>query len=115
MVIGGAVLGILIYLSPNFFNREDQPAGPRIMTGGTSNVDLIMANRWRTLYRKEKGVEVDYVSTGSTEGLRRMADKSCAIAFTHAPMSAESRQQAPGGEVVHIPVVLCAVVPVYHL
>jgi phosphate transport system substrate-binding protein len=117
MVIGGAILGTLIYLSPNFFNQEQVPSGPRLVTGGTSNVDLIMANRWRNLYRKEKGVEVEYVSTGSTEGLRRMIDKTYVIAFTHAPMSEEVRQEAMarGGEVVHIPVVLCAVVPVYNV
>jgi phosphate ABC transporter phosphate-binding protein len=115
MLIGGAIVGTLIYYSPAFFTHEEAITGPRLAAGGTSNVDLIMANRWRVLYRKEKKVEIDYTSTGSTEGLKRMADKTYAIAFTHAPMSADARQHAPGGEVVHIPVVLCAVVPAYNV
>jgi phosphate transport system substrate-binding protein len=88
-----------------------------LKTGGTSIAFIIIENRWRVAYRKETGVELDYESTGSTTGLKRMIDKKYAIAFTHAPMSEEQRKKAraAGGEVVHIPVVLCAVVPVYNL
>jgi phosphate transport system substrate-binding protein len=115
IVISGAVLAVLIYLSPSFFIREESTTGSRLSTGGTSNVELIMANRWKHLFEKAKGIEVSYVSTGSTEGMKRMADKGYAIAFTHAPMTSEAQKAAPGGEVVHVPVVLCAVVPVYNV
>jgi phosphate transport system substrate-binding protein len=113
----GAVLGVLIYLSPSYFNREEKPDLPHLKTGGTSNVEMILANRWRTVYRKEKEVEVDYASTGSTKGIQQLIDKNVAIAFTHAPLSEETRQkaQAQGGAVLHIPVVLCAVVPAYKV
>jgi phosphate transport system substrate-binding protein len=116
-VLGGA-LGLLIYYSPAFFDQEDRsPAPARLKTGGTSVAFVIVQNRWRTAYRKETGIDVDYESTGSTEGIQRMIDRKYAIAFTHAPLSDEQRQkaQAVGGAVVHLPVVLCAVVPVYHV
>jgi phosphate transport system substrate-binding protein len=118
IVAVGAVLGLLIYLYPSFYAREESFGPlPHLKTGGTSVAFIIMENRWRTKYRKEKGIEVDYEPTGSTEGLTQLIDNHFAIAFTHAPMSSEQKKKAEskGGDVVHIPVVLCAVAPVYNL
>jgi phosphate transport system substrate-binding protein len=77
----------------------------------------MIENRWRNAYRKEKGVEIDYVSLGSTAGITRMIDKDLAIAFTHAAIAAEQKAKAAskGGEVLQIPIVLCAAVPIYNL
>jgi phosphate transport system substrate-binding protein len=122
--IGAALAGVIcyfVYFAPNlltaWFVKEDRTNYVTLKTGGTSNVDLIMENRWRMAYRKEKQVELSYESLGSTEGIKGMTDKKFAIAFTHAPLSEEQRQQArdKGGEVLHIPVVLCAVVPIYNV
>ena len=68
-------------------------------------------------YRKETGIDVDYDSTGSTHGVKQMIDKTYTIGFTHTPMKEELRKKAKeaGGEVLHIPVVLCGVVPVYNV
>jgi phosphate transport system substrate-binding protein len=117
LLIGGAALGLAIYFSPAFFEKEEKSTAVHLKTGGTSNVYVMMANRWRSDYRKEKGVEVDYDSVGSTNGIKGMIDKNYAIAFTHTPMTEEQKKiaQAKGGEVVQIPVILCAVVPAYNL
>jgi phosphate transport system substrate-binding protein len=117
IVTVGVALCLLVYLAPAFFSDPGSPAPARLSTGGTSVAYVIMENRWRTAYRKEKGVEVDYESTGSTNGVKRMIERKYAIAFTHTPMTEGQREKArgEGGEVVHIPVVLCAVVPVYNV
>jgi phosphate transport system substrate-binding protein len=117
ILLVGAGLGFLVHYSPAFFIKKDDPAPPRLRTGGTSIACVIVENRWRTAYRKENGVEVDYDSTGSTEGIDYMIGKKYAIAFTHAPLSEEEQAKAHegGGDVVHIPVALCAVVPVYNV
>jgi phosphate transport system substrate-binding protein len=118
MVAVGAALALLIYSSPAFFNTEDRsPPLPRLKTGGTSSVFLLMDNGWRTAYGREKGVEVDYHSTGSTKGVAEMVSGESAIAFTHAPVTDTEKQQAreKGGEIVQVPVVLCAAVPIYNL
>jgi phosphate transport system substrate-binding protein len=80
-------------------------------------VHVIMENRWRTAYRKEKGIEVDYDSTGSTRGIREMIAGTYAIGFTHSPITEAQRKEArgKGGEVLQVPVVLCAVVPIYNV
>jgi phosphate transport system substrate-binding protein len=118
ILLVGAGLGVLVYYSPAFLIKNDPPAGPpQLKTGGTSVAYIIMENRWRTKYRDEKQVEVVYDSSGSTKGITGMIEKKYAIGFTHAPLTEKQRKDAreKGGEVVHIPVVICAVVPVYNL
>jgi phosphate transport system substrate-binding protein len=118
ILLVGAVLALLVYYSPALFIKpEAAAASEHLSTGGTSVAHIIMENRWKTAYRKDKAVEVDYESVGTTQGLKSLIDKKYAICFTHAPMTSEQRQQAreKGGEVLQIPVLLCAVVPVYNL
>ncbi len=118
VVLVGVGFAALMYFSPNLFVRgEDHPPVPHLKTGGTATIFLILENRWRSAYLKDKGVQLDYESTGSTKGLTKMMDKNLAVAFSHAPMPEELRNQArgKGGDVVHVPVVLCAVVPVYNV
>jgi phosphate transport system substrate-binding protein len=112
------VLAALIYYSPAYFGAQEKaPPQPRLKTGGTSNVSLMMDNGWRNAYRREKGVELDYDSTGSTKGVQGMIDRDYAIAFTHAPLAEGQKKKArdAGGEVVQVPVALCAVVPIYNV
>jgi phosphate transport system substrate-binding protein len=113
-----AGVGLFAYFSPGSFVKDNNSAPPeRLKTGGTSVAAHLMENRWRTAYRKDKGVEIEYVSVGSTEGIKHLTDKEYAICFTHAPLTEEQRKSAQdkGGAVVHVPVVLCAVVPVYNV
>jgi phosphate transport system substrate-binding protein len=74
---------------------------------------VLVENRWRGKVRDEKGIDLEYESTGSTTGANQMLENKCAIAFTHAPLSDELRKKA--GNVVHIPVLLCGVAPVYNI
>jgi phosphate transport system substrate-binding protein len=117
IVVIAAGLGVVVYFLPSFFAREETSSAPRLSTGGTSSVSIILENGWRSAYRKVKGVEVDYESTGSTRGLEHLMDNHYAIAFTHSPMTAEQRQkaEAKGGEIMQVPVALCAVTLAYNV
>lgn len=118
LVVIVGLLGLLLYYAPAYMHQEEKkPSLPHLKTGGTSVVSIIMENGWRTAYRKEKEIEIDYDSTGSTSGNNKMIDGDFAIAFTHAPLSEKQMKQAKskGGEVLHLPVVLCSVVPVYNI
>jgi phosphate ABC transporter phosphate-binding protein len=111
-------LSLLVYYSPAFFTKqENSPPANRLKAGGTSSVDLMIQNRWRNAYRKDKGVEIGYDSIGSTADITRMIDKELAIAFTHAAMTREqlAKAQSKGGEVLQIPVLLYAAVPIYNV
>jgi phosphate transport system substrate-binding protein len=117
MVAIGVALAVLIYFSPHFFNREEKPPPyPELKVGGTNTVFVIAENRWKGEYRKAKGVQISYESTGTTSGVNRLLDGTYAIAFTHGPLSPDQRQKAKEkGDVVQIPVLLCGVAPVYNV
>jgi phosphate transport system substrate-binding protein len=118
LLVIGAGLAALVYFSPAFFaSKEQKSSAPQLKVGGTSVVYVIVENRWKGKYRDAAGVEVAYESTGSTTGAERMIDNTYAIAFTHAPLSEGQRKKAreKGGDVVHIPVLVCGVAPVYNV
>jgi phosphate transport system substrate-binding protein len=109
---------VLLNFSPGLFvKQETPPALVHLRTGGTSVVAMLLENRIRGIYRKAKEVEVDYSSTGSTEGVKGMIDGNYAIGFTHAALTDEQRKEAGAvrGKVLHIPIVVCAVVPIYNV
>ncbi len=84
--------------------------------GGSTLIDPLM-RKWISEYRKVSGVTVEYDSIGSGKGITGMTDKSLDFGCTDAPMSdAELKTAADvGGVVVHVPVTLGAVAPIYNL
>jgi phosphate transport system substrate-binding protein len=76
-----------------------------------------MMKKWSLDYWKVKGIEIDYTASGSGNGVAHMIHRKNDFGCTDAPMSEEQLRQAmaAGGEVVHIPLVLGAVVVVYNL
>jgi phosphate ABC transporter phosphate-binding protein len=120
ILVIGVALGAGIYFAPAFVGKTE-PTNPvpatRLRTVGTSSAALMIENSWRTAYRMQKGIEVEYESTGSTKGIDQLIEGKYAIAFTHSPLSDEQRKKAKEkkGDLVQIPVVLCSVVPIYNL
>ena len=119
MLVIGAVAGLLIYFSPGLFFGTTRPADehPRLVTGGTSAIFVVTENLWKKRYAQDKQVEIACESAGTTEGVKRMLEKTYCIAFTHGAVPADVREKArsSGCDVVHVPLLLCGVVPAYHL
>jgi phosphate transport system substrate-binding protein len=117
VIIGAALCGGVYYSSTLYSKMVLEPTIVPLNTGGTSNIDIIAMSSWRTAYRNAKGVDLHYKSTGSTKGIQGVVDKDFAIAFAHAPLSAKQREahKAKGNEMVQIPIILCAVVPMYNV
>jgi phosphate transport system substrate-binding protein len=88
----------------------------RLNGGGSSFVNPMMT-KWASEYDKLKGVEVNYQSIGSGGGIQQMTAKTFDFGCTDAPMNDEQLEKARsnGGEVIHIPLVMGAVVPAYNL
>jgi phosphate transport system substrate-binding protein len=87
------------------------------LNGAGSSFVKPMMDEWAKTYRKEKNVEVNYLSKGSSTGIEQMTNKEIDFGCSDAPMNPEQLKaaEAKGGKVIHVPLVMGAVVPVYHL
>lgn len=61
------------------------------------------------------GVKINYASVGSGTGIKQISDKSTDFGASDAPMTDSQLQQAKGGELLHLPMTLGAVVPIYNV
>jgi phosphate ABC transporter phosphate-binding protein len=88
----------------------------RLNGGGSSFVYPVMLD-WTRAYERDRHVQVDYQSTGSGNGVQQMTVRTIDFGCTDAPMTAEQRRKAEelAGPVVHVPLVMGGVVPVYNV
>jgi phosphate transport system substrate-binding protein len=72
---------------------------------------------WAGEYERKTGVKVVYKGTGSSAGVREMIGRHVDFGGTDAPMSDAQLLEAAGagGEVLHVPLVMGAVVATYNL
>jgi phosphate ABC transporter phosphate-binding protein len=94
-----------------------QPKPKELKGGGSTFVAPLMVH-WAAAYEaKLDGHKVDYNSAGSYNGIKFLIEKKVDFGCSDAPMTGEelAKAQKTGGEVLHIPLVLGAVVPVFNL
>jgi len=96
--------------------RDGGKQQQRLNAGGSTFVYPMMS-KWASEYDKLKGVKVNYQSIGSGGGIQQMTAKTFDFGCTDAPMNDEQlkKAQETGGDVVHLPLVMGAVVPIYNL
>jgi len=90
----------------------------RRLTGAGSTFVYPLMLKWSAEYEKtEAGCKVSYEETGSGRGIKAILEKRVDFACSDAPLTDEQLLQAreKGGELLHIPLVLGAVAPVYNL
>lgn len=72
--------------------------------------------KWLSEYGKiNGGAQIDYQSTGSGTGVRQIQEGTVDFGASDQPMSDDELKKAQGGEIIHIPTVLGAVVITYNL
>jgi phosphate transport system substrate-binding protein len=93
------------------------PAADVVLVGGGSTFIRPLFDRWAEEYARRTGVRVEYRPVGSGAGVRGLVGRGFAFACTEAPLTAAELGEARGtvGEVIHVPLALGAVVPVYNL
>ncbi len=95
----------------------DAPAAS-LDAGGATFVQLAM-NVWTDEFRIRTGekVKINYQGTGSSDGVKKMTSKELAFGCSDAPMTKKELDTATDkhGPVLHIPMVVGAVVPMYNL
>jgi phosphate transport system substrate-binding protein len=86
-----------------------------LLNGAGATFPNIIYQRWITDYNAaHPGVELNYQSIGSGGGIQQFTDGTVDFAGSDAPMTDEEMAKV-GGNVLHIPTVLGAVVPSYNL
>jgi phosphate transport system substrate-binding protein len=101
------------------------PAGPvpapraagLVLSGSGSTFIKPAMDHWLPLYEKQTGIRIEYTGIGSGRGVANMLDKvldfGCTDAFLTDAELAQARKI--GGEVVHVPLAMGAVVATYTL
>ena len=85
------------------------------LTGAGATFPYPIYSKWMIEYtRARPNVEINYQSIGSGGGIRQFMDRTVDFGGTDGPMT-DSQITTVRGNVVHIPTVLGAVVPVYTL
>ena len=90
-------------------------SGVTISGSGSTAIKQAMAH-WTQLYEQNVGVKIKYDAIGSGRGVDNMIDKVLDFGCTDAYLTdAQIAKAKPNGEVIHIPLVMGAVVPIYNL
>ena len=92
------------------------PVMGTLNAGGSTFIDPLM-EKWGSVYRKENGIKLNYVPTGSGAGIQQLTSQTLDFCCSDVPMSVEQLKQARanGGEVLHVPLALGGIVPAYNL
>lgn len=85
------------------------------LTGAGATFPAPLYTKWFSDYKTLTGVEVNYQAIGSGGGIRAISDQTADFGATDGPMTDEQLKAAKGGEILHIPMALGAVVPIYNV
>jgi phosphate transport system substrate-binding protein len=103
---------------PTAGKEPGEPAGSgQILNGGGSSFIYPLLDKWAAEYKREKGVKVNYVPTGSGAGIQELTSLALDFCCSDAPLTPAQleRARAAGGEVMYVPLALGGIVPAYNL
>src|SRR5690349_17434975 len=85
------------------------------LTGAGSTFVKPLMDKWSAEYPKtHAGFRLNYQGIGSGGGIKQITEKTVDFGATDGPMTDDQLKKA-GGEILHIPVTMGAVVPIYNL
>jgi phosphate transport system substrate-binding protein len=87
----------------------------KTLNGAGATFPKPLYDQWVALYNQLTGVQINYQGIGSGGGIQGISDQSLDFGASDGPMTDEQLANAKGGLVLHIPMVLGGVVPVYNI
>lgn len=110
------VLGVPIVLALLAGCGDTGGRKPRLNGAGATFIYPMMST-WASRYEKATGGQVNYQSIGSGGGIQQMTARTVDFGCSDGPMNDEQLAKAKevGGDVIHVPLVMGAVVPAYTL
>ena len=86
------------------------------LTGAGATFPAALYTQWFTQYASvDGGVPIDYQAIGSGAGMKRLMEQTVAFGASDVPMTDAQIQAAKGGDILHFPTVLGAVVLIYNV
>jgi phosphate transport system substrate-binding protein len=95
--------------------RATSKSSGAALTGAGATFPAPLYSKWFDSYATKTGVKINYQSIGSGGGIRQLSEQTVDFGASDAPMSDAELARAKGGQVLHIPTVLGAVVVIYNL
>jgi phosphate transport system substrate-binding protein len=108
---------VLLAVAAGGCSSKKEQQTPALTGKGSTFVSPLMVH-WASGYQKtEEGCKIDYTAVGSGKGIEAILAGQCDFACSDAPLTPEQLAEAAkaGKKMIHIPLVLGAVVPVYNL
>ncbi|HEY3081738.1 MAG TPA: phosphate ABC transporter substrate-binding protein PstS [Chloroflexota bacterium] len=87
----------------------------KALTGAGATFPAALYSKWHEEYVKLTQVKVNYQSIGSGGGIKSISDQTVDFGATDGPMNDDQLKAAKGGEVLHVPMAMGAVVPTYNV
>jgi phosphate ABC transporter phosphate-binding protein len=118
--VGHISKGLILILALLFLTSSGgcgSGSSKKLSGSGSTFIKPIM-DKWVEEYTKEKGgLEINYQGGGSTAGIKQMTEQAVDFGCTDAFMTPEQMETAKkrGGETMHLPLVMGAIVPTYNL
>ncbi len=85
------------------------------LNGAGATFPYPIYSKWFSDYAAATGTKINYQSIGSGGGIRQLSAQTVDFGASDSPMSDEEMAKATGGEIIHIPTVMGAVVVTYNL
>ena len=110
MKIALTLLAVLLMLAMPGISRADEVT----LTGAGATFPKPLYEKWASEYMKaHPGVRINYQGIGSGGGIKQAQERTVDFGATDGPMTDKQLEKAPG--ILHIPMILGAVVPIYNL
>jgi len=87
----------------------------KTLNGAGATFPAPLYTKWVEEYAKVTGVNINYQAIGSGGGIKGVQDQTVDFGASDAPMTDEQLKAAKGGEIVHVPTALGAIVPSYNI
>lgn len=85
------------------------------LNGAGATFPAVLYSKWFAVYAELTGVKINYQPIGSGGGIKAISDMTVDFGASDGPMSDDQLKAAKGGEILHIPMALGAVVPTYNI
>jgi phosphate transport system substrate-binding protein len=85
------------------------------LTGAGATFPYPIYSKWFADYASKTGVKINYQPIGSGGGIRQLSEQTVDFGASDAPMSDDELGKAKGGQIMHFPTVLGAVVLTYNV